>query len=319
MSLDSILSSWYPLARSADLKKGGRQPLTLLGHELVLFRSLDNAIGVLRRHCPHMGGDLSRGRVTQTGLACPIHHWEFAPDGRRLSKRSCDRAQVDACQPSIPCIERWGLIFGFLGDEPFFNLPNTQSDVFCSNPAVRDMNINYTVPSLFGFDSEHFTTVHHRLLADMSIYENAQGHIGTSLKSAVGEKRWSDRILQQLGLAEVETDIDYWAGNIVFGRHSKTRTYALITTLPLDEHRSRIFVVTMQEKPAGGTVKCVLGWCRYQLARPLITAFIRQDEKALEGVRFNSESTRRSKTSAVNRWLSHVENLPSISTSQLIR
>lgn len=325
MSIASIINSWFPIVRSADLKKGQSYPLPVLGHELVLFRSLDNSVGLLKRQCPHMGGDLSRGQVSKSGIACPIHQWEFAPNGKRLitiktNNKTNDTSNcihASTCQPSIPCTERWGIVFGYFGDQPF-KLPETQKEVFISPPAVRDLNMHYTVPSLFGFDTEHFSTVHHRELADLTIYQHAPHHIGTAIKFLVGNQRWSDRVLRRLGLKEIETDVDYWGGNILLGRHNKTRTYALITTLPLDEHRSKIFVVTMQEKPTGGLIKKSLSWCRFQLSRPLTNAFIRQDEKALNGVRFDANTSKKRTDNAMQHWLSHVETMPSTATKDLL-
>lgn len=318
MRPDTILSSWYPLTRSVDLKKGCTYTLELLEHPVVLFRTAGNKVGALKRQCPHMGGDLSRGKVTDTGLVCPIHHWEFAPDGQQIRTTGREGNSDSNCQHSLPCLERWGLVFVFLGKEPYFEFPDVSVPVYCATPTVQDMDMHYTVPSLFGFDTEHFYTVHHRNLSEMTLYRNQPGHIGTRLIASVGDSRWSDRLMQRLGINEVETDVDYWAGNIVFGRHHKTRTHALITTLPLTEHQARVFFVAFQEKPKGGWLQRLAGWCRFQVAKPLIGAFVRQDEVALNGVRFDPATSKHRKDNEIEQWLEHVKQLPFIATKDLL-
>lgn len=320
MPIESILSSWYPLACSRDLRKGQTLAIDLFDHRLVLFRTNNNTLGVLDRQCPHMGGDLSRGTVSANGVLCPIHHWEFGIDGRRImptQKNSVDHASV--CQAAIPSVERWGLIFVFLGEKPYFELPESPASMFYTKPLVSELDINYTIPSVFGFDSEHFKTVHHRDLAEMTIYTKQSGHIGMRLIASVGRSRWSDRLMHRFGVNEVETDIDYWAGNIVIGKHTKTKTLALITSLPIDAHRSRVFFVSMQQKPSGSWIKQCLAWARFQLAKPLIRAFVLQDEKALTGVRFNPDESRHKPDNQIVDWLNHVKQLPSVSTSDIFR
>jgi len=319
MSLNTILSSWYPLVRSIDLKKGKTTTLEVLGHWLVLFRTSNNQVGVLSRQCPHMGGDLSKGSVSKTGLICPIHHWEFDHNGHRTGQCKTPGKAASICQASVPCIERLGLIFAFLGNEPYFDFPDIAAPIYRATPAVSDMDMHYTVPSLFGFDTEHFTTVHHREQVEITLYHHQPGHIGMRLKAQVGFTRWSDRLMRKLGINEVENDIDYWAGNIVIGRHIKTRTHALITTLPLAEHHCRVFFVSMQEKPEGKWIKHAIGWCRFQMAKPLIKAFVRQDEQALNGVRFNANTSKHRQNNVITDWLDHADKLPSVATTDLLK
>ena len=319
MSLSTVLCSWYPLGLSKDVKKGGAITVDVLGHALVVFRTKKGELGVLSRHCPHMGGDLSRGQVSENGVVCPIHHWEFDTQGALLIASNSKAVHSPACQASVSCLERWGLIFAFFGEEPYFDFPNTEGEVFCAAPILSDKDMNYTVPSLFGFDSEHFKTVHHRDLTEMTIYRYSEGHIGTRLVAAIGVTRWSDRLMCWLGVKEVKNDIDYWAGNIVFGSHEKTKTHVLITTLPLAENRSRVFVVVLQEKPSGNWIKQCLGWCRFQISIPLIQAFVRQDEVALDGVRFNASTSKHRSDNQITEWLEHVKRLPEISTSEILK
>lgn len=71
--------NWYPFAASRDI---GVTPLgaTVAGSEVVAWRGDDGAVHVGPGACPHLGADLSTGRVDCGALICPWH-------GLRLSGR----------------------------------------------------------------------------------------------------------------------------------------------------------------------------------------------------------------------------------------
>src|SRR6185437_15247384 len=78
---------WQPAALSEELDAGRPVvPVTLFGEELVLFRDERGQLGLLERHCPHRGADLSFGRREHGGLRCPFHGWLFAATGQCLEQ-----------------------------------------------------------------------------------------------------------------------------------------------------------------------------------------------------------------------------------------
>lgn len=77
---------WHPVAAAATL---GNQPLavTVLGHNLVLWRGEAGQPQAWADRCPHRGARLSLGQVIalhtgQPALACPYHGWAFSSGGR---------------------------------------------------------------------------------------------------------------------------------------------------------------------------------------------------------------------------------------------
>lgn len=75
-------SGWYRLADSAALRVGGIRYIECLGRELVLWRGEDGEPHAMHAFCPHLGANLSFGRVRGACIECPFHRWQFGGDGR---------------------------------------------------------------------------------------------------------------------------------------------------------------------------------------------------------------------------------------------
>lgn len=82
----AFLGGWYAFAHAEQLKPGQVISFDIDGESLVAFRSRSNPahVGVLDRHCPHLGADLAGGKVCNDRLVCPFHEWEFGTDGQVL-------------------------------------------------------------------------------------------------------------------------------------------------------------------------------------------------------------------------------------------
>ncbi|MBT8098393.1 MAG: Rieske 2Fe-2S domain-containing protein [Gammaproteobacteria bacterium] len=317
VDLGLLAQSWFPLARTVDVRVGQTVPVDVMGQSLLVIRNKSGDLGVIRRQCCHMGGDLSRGRVTEAGVQCPIHGWEFDVTGKRVLRDGKRANDASICQASLCCIERHGIIFAFFGPRVLFDLPAPTEPVIQSPVIVRDFDARYDVPTIFGFDSEHFTTVHNRELEQMEIYSTAEHHLGTRLRSKVAGNNLSDRIMRLAGLDEVDIDIAYWGANLMLGHHRRSNNYAFLATLPIGEHRMRMFVAILQRRPAPGVFKQLLGWLRFRFSQPVIRAFIHQDERALSGARFDPQHAAIANNQGVQRWLDHYRSLPKISVARI--
>jgi 3-phenylpropionate/trans-cinnamate dioxygenase ferredoxin subunit len=65
-----------------ELKSGEMRMFNLGGHEFLLARVGDMFYATDNR-CPHMGGNLSAGKLDKTVVTCPRHHSQFdLVDGR---------------------------------------------------------------------------------------------------------------------------------------------------------------------------------------------------------------------------------------------
>jgi len=108
--------TWQPVCLSSEL---GDLPLkvTMLGEDLVLFRSRNGDLGLLDRHCSHRGASLEYGLPTDVGIQCCYHGWHFACDGRILDTPNDPHSSLKTrlCHPAYPVHEFQGIIFAWMG------------------------------------------------------------------------------------------------------------------------------------------------------------------------------------------------------------
>ena len=126
------INFWYPVCITEDLSSEAPLRAKILGLRFVAFRDNAGTAHVLADTCIHRGGSLSNGKLIDGSVACPYHGWQFDGSGQcthipslREGSRIPGRAKVD----SYPVIERYGIVFAFLGDlpaeerPPLFDIP----------------------------------------------------------------------------------------------------------------------------------------------------------------------------------------------------
>ncbi len=115
-----FINFWYTAGLSSDV---GDAPVRrrMLGQDFVLFRDTGGKVHCLADTCVHRGASLGLGKVKGDCIQCPYHGWQFGGDGacRKIPSLGAKakipgRARVD----SYPTVEKYGLIFAFLGDIP---------------------------------------------------------------------------------------------------------------------------------------------------------------------------------------------------------
>ncbi|MGI9343172.1 MAG: Rieske 2Fe-2S domain-containing protein [Gammaproteobacteria bacterium] len=115
------INFWYPVCLSEELTNDAPLRMQILALRFAAFRDSAGKAHVLADTCVHRGGSLGKGNVRGDRLACPYHGWQFDGDGRcrHIPVLGEDaaipaRAKVD----SYPVIERYGIVFAYLGDLP---------------------------------------------------------------------------------------------------------------------------------------------------------------------------------------------------------
>jgi len=114
-------------------------PVRLLGQDIVLWRSADNAISAAPNRCPHREAPLSVGRVDNGLLTCAYHGWAFDPDGTCVAIPSSGPDATIPPAAHVGChqvAQQYGLVWVCLGT-PDNDIPIIAQD---NDPAFRRMN-----------------------------------------------------------------------------------------------------------------------------------------------------------------------------------
>ena len=111
---------WIPAVRSDELPGPDSAPLRLklLGEELIAYRTISGAVGVIQNACPHRGASLFFGRNEEDGLRCVYHGWKFDVTGACVdmpSEPAESNFKNKVRARSYPTHERNGIIWCYMG------------------------------------------------------------------------------------------------------------------------------------------------------------------------------------------------------------
>ncbi|MFO0745253.1 MAG: Rieske 2Fe-2S domain-containing protein [Myxococcota bacterium] len=98
---------WHPVALERELGLRPKQ-VSLLGQDLVLFRTASGALGALLDACPHRRMSLASGHVAGECVVCPYHGFRFDPAGRGASPGT-PQMRLDALALEVRAA--WGAIW----------------------------------------------------------------------------------------------------------------------------------------------------------------------------------------------------------------
>lgn len=83
---------WHMVGWSDEFPQGEVVPRDYFGMRLAFFRGSDGKLRCLDAFCPHLGADLSAGKVFGNELQCPFHNWQYSGDtGKCVKIPYCDR------------------------------------------------------------------------------------------------------------------------------------------------------------------------------------------------------------------------------------
>ena len=161
---------WYVAARSSELED---KPLhtQMLGTNFVLFRDKEGIPACLSNACPHRGASLSNGSCNQQGMVvCPFHGWQFDREGNCTKIPSIGDDDPQTAAPGVktdyyPTVEKHGLIWVFLGDEPeaaepIFELPELEDPNFTYIEHDVIFESNFHLAKFSNLDYVHLPIVH---------------------------------------------------------------------------------------------------------------------------------------------------------------
>lgn len=107
-------NAWYVGALPHEV---GRSPLrrTMLGEQILLYRSEANEVIALEDRCPHRFAPLSRGQLVGDVIRCGYHGLEFDRHGSCVKNPHGDVIAPGCQVKSYPVVERFGLVWLWMG------------------------------------------------------------------------------------------------------------------------------------------------------------------------------------------------------------
>jgi len=69
------MTEWTLIGQISDIPVRGSRVVETLDGPIAVFRASDDQIFALDNRCPHKGGPLSEGIVSDHRVACPLHNW----------------------------------------------------------------------------------------------------------------------------------------------------------------------------------------------------------------------------------------------------
>ena len=117
---------WHPVGLSSEFKREAIKKVKLLGEELVLFRDKSGNLGLVDKRCAHRGASLEHGIITQVGIRCAYHGWQYDANGKcidRPNEPAPDAVKSRICIKSYPVTEKGEMIFAYLGPLPAPEFP----------------------------------------------------------------------------------------------------------------------------------------------------------------------------------------------------
>jgi phenylpropionate dioxygenase-like ring-hydroxylating dioxygenase large terminal subunit len=182
-----FINFWYPVILSRDLEDKPRLA-RILSLDFAVFRDSAGQARVVSNVCPHRGGSLAGGKVRGDHVQCPYHGWEFDGEGQchripslGAGARIPGRTRVDA----YPVVEKYGIVFAFLGDLPEAERPPMLEVPEYGKEGWRASWMNYQVPFSYersvenGLDPAHNEFVH-----------PSHGFSGENAEYKVNDLRW---------------------------------------------------------------------------------------------------------------------------------
>lgn len=88
---------WHMVGWGDEFPQGEAVPRDYFGMRLAFFRGQDGKVRCLDAFCPHLGADLSAGKVFGNELQCPFHNWQYHGDtGQCVKIPYCDKIPAKA-------------------------------------------------------------------------------------------------------------------------------------------------------------------------------------------------------------------------------
>ncbi|WP_239025801.1 Rieske 2Fe-2S domain-containing protein [Sphingomonas paeninsulae] len=114
---------------SEEVGPGQLMGCEFLGGRVIAVRGDSGVVRVQSAYCPHMGADLSQGRVIGENVECAFHRWQYDGGGQCVMTGIGDPAPSAARIYNFPTIEKFGIVWAYNGVQPKWELPELDKKI----------------------------------------------------------------------------------------------------------------------------------------------------------------------------------------------
>lgn len=288
----SIPASWFHLCGSSDLTISPVY-VELCGRAYVGYRTQSGRAVVLAGRCAHLGANLGHGTVKGERLVCPLHGWEYGPDGACEKIPAQESIPRFARQCSYPVEERGGHVFFFNRQQARFALPFFEGMSPDQLVPARPFELIAETPWYFvganGFDIQHFRMAHDRTLLDAPHVSSPSPFARRVVAEfEVSGNSFQDRLTRCFAGPRVTMDVTVWGGSLILVRaqFARTTSFGILNVLPIDSQRTRARVIVWVRRSRAALARLSFDPLNAIIRRLMIQAFLRSDLPRIAGLRY---------------------------------
>jgi nitrite reductase/ring-hydroxylating ferredoxin subunit len=285
-------ASWYYLGSVSQLAKGP-MGTCLAGRDFVGYQTNSGALAVLSGRCSHLGARLTNGFVKGDLLVCPLHGWEYGPDGICKRIPAGDEIPGFARQSSYPAEVRGGHAFFFNRARMRFPLPFFEGVSADELLPAKSFDLIAESPWYFvganGFDIQHFRMAHDRtLIGEPEVSSPSLFARRIVATFEVSGDSAPDRLTRLFAGPRVIMDITAWCGTLIFVRatFARTTSFGLFNVLPIDAQRTLGRVIVWVKRSKSAVARLLLDPVNAAIRRSFIQTFLRSDLPRIAGLRY---------------------------------
>ena len=130
-----LRNAWTVAAWPAEITREAPLARTIMGDDLVLFRTAAGQAVALEDRCAHRLAPLSRGRVEADGIRCMYHGVKFAASGVCIDIPAQPEPNPKMCVRPYPLVERDGFAWVWMGDPALADETKIVAAPWHSDPA----------------------------------------------------------------------------------------------------------------------------------------------------------------------------------------
>ena len=279
--------SWFHVCASEELGRGPVGVELADWGSVVAYRTSKGEVAVASARCCHAGSNLAEGAVVGENIRCPLHGWEFGPNGVCKKIPTGDPIPAWARQRVYPAAEVGGQVFFFNRAKTPFALPFYEGvderKLVAARPFEFVVDAPWYIASSNGFDLQHFRFSHDRkLIGEPEVSSPSEFSRRIVADFEVVGDSWRDKCTRFFSGPRVRMEITDWCGNFILVRAQfrRTTSYGLMTSRPLKGNRTLARVIVFVERSG------LSWWDRWNAAirRNFIREFLRTDVERTAGL-----------------------------------